>query len=322
MKWAFLALVFLAAPGGNAEAQDFPAHAVTFINPFPPGGALDTLGRAVAQSMQASLGQPVVVENVAGANGSIGTGRVARAAPDGYTVGLGYWGTHVANGAIYALQYDVLHDFEPVALLSTSASLLVARASLPAEDLKGLIAWLKANPERSSLGTLGLASAPHVAGLLLQKETGTRFAFVPYRGAAPAMLDLVGGRIDLMFVTPDVALPQLRAGRIKAYAVTARSRLAAAPDIPTADEAGVPGFYFALWHGLWVPKGTPKAVVMKLNAAVVNALAEPALRQKLGALGLDIAAPAEQTPEALRALQRAEIDKWWPILKAADLRPE
>jgi tripartite-type tricarboxylate transporter receptor subunit TctC len=263
-----------------------------------------------------------VVENVTGANGSIGTARVARAAADGYTIGLGYWGTHVANGAIYPLQYDVLNDFAPVALLSTTASVLVAKNALPAKNLGELIAWLKANPDAATQGTIGVASAPHVAGLLLQKETGTRFAFVPYRGAAPAMQDLVGGRIDFMFVTPDVALPHVRAGTIKALAVTGRTRLAAAPEIPTAAEAGLAGFSFVLWHALWMPKGTPKPIVAKINAAVVDALAEPSTRQKLNALGLDIPARADQTPEALGALQKAEIDKWWPILKAAGITLE
>jgi tripartite-type tricarboxylate transporter receptor subunit TctC len=313
-----IAAMMLSIAG--AAAQTYPSRPITFVTPFPPAGALDTLGRVLAESMQRSLGQPVVVENVPGANGSIGTARVVRAAPDGYTVGLGYWGSHVANGVLLPLQYDLLKDLEPVALVATSAPVLVAKNVMPANDLKELIAWLKANPGKASQGTAGAASAAHVAGLLLQKETGAQYQFIPYRGGAAAMQDVLAGHIDMLFMSPDVVLPHVRAGKVKAYAVTGKKRLPAAPDIPTADEAGVPGFDFALWFGLWVPKSTPKENIIKLNAAAAAALAEPAIVQKLGQMGFEVPSPEEQTPEALGAFQKAEIEKWWPILKAANIK--
>ncbi len=253
-----------------------------------------------------------------GAAGSIAVGRVARAAPDGYTLSIGSWATHVLNGAIYALQYDVLNDFEPVSLITTQPVLIVAKKAMPANDLKELIGWLKANPDKATQGTAGAGSVLHVAGAFFQRETGTRFQFVPYRGAAPAIQDLLAGQIDLIFDLAANSLPQVRAGTIKAYAVTAKSRLAAASDIPTVDEAGLPGFYVSNWQAFWVPKGTPKEVIGRLNSAVVDALADPAVRQRLADLGQDFLPLEQQTPEALRALQKAEIEKWWPIIKAAD----
>jgi tripartite-type tricarboxylate transporter receptor subunit TctC len=259
---------------------------------------------------------------VTGAAGSIAVGRAAHAAPDGYTLSIGSWSTHVLNGAIYALQYDVLNDFEPVSLITTQPVLIVAKKSMPANDLKELIAWLKANPDKATQGTAGVGSVLHIAGVFFQRETGTRFKFVPYRGAAPAIQDLLAGQIDLVFDLASDALPQVRAGTIKAYAVTARSRLAAAPDIPTVDEAGAPGFYVSNWQAFWVPKGTPKEVISKLNSAVVDALADPAVRLRLADLGQDFLAVEEHTPEALGALQKAEIEKWWPIIKAANIKAE
>ena len=305
-----------------AKAETYPSRPITLICPFPPGGPLDTLGRVIGHSLQQSLGQPVVVENIAGANASIGSGRVARAAPDGYTLGLGFWGSHVANGAIYPLSYDVVKDFEPIALLATAPSMLIAKKAMPAKDLTELIAWLRAHPQSASAATVGVASPPHLLGLLFQKETGTGFPFVAYRGAAPAVQDIVGGHVDMMFVSPDVALPQVRAGTIKAYAVTAKSRLASAPDIPTADEAGLPKFYFSLWFALWAPNGTARPIIEQVNAGTIKALAEPATQQKLAGLGLDVPPRAEQSPEALRALQETEIKKWWPVLKAANIKVE
>jgi tripartite-type tricarboxylate transporter receptor subunit TctC len=286
------------------------------------GGATDVIARLFAERMRQSLGQPVIVENVTGAAGTIAVGRVARAAPDGYTLSLGQNGSHVVTGAIYALHYDLLNDFEPVALLSTGPSVLVARKTMPANDLKGLIAWLKANPGKATQGHGGTGNISHIAGLFLQRETGTRFQFVPYRGIAPAIQDLVAGQIDLAISDPIAALPQVRADTIKAYGVTTKTRLVLAPDIPTLDEAGLPGFDISLWHGLWVPKGTPKNITAKLNAAVMDALAAPTVRARLADLGQETFPPDQQTPEALRTFQKAEIEKWWPIIKAAGIKAE
>jgi tripartite-type tricarboxylate transporter receptor subunit TctC len=313
----------LPAIWSGANAQTYPARPITMVVPFAAGGILDGVGRIVMESMRASLGQPVMIENVAGANGSIGAGRVARAAPDGYTIGIGIRDTHVINGAIYTLPYDVRTDFEPVGLLSRGrGSLILAKKAMQANDLKGLIDWLKANPDKASQGHPGLGSTPHLMGIQFQKLTGTRYQFVPYRGAAPAMQDLVAGQIDIMFIRAENSLPQVRAGTIKAYAVMDKGRLASAPDIPTADEAALPGFYDSMWYGLFAPKGTPREIIAKLNAAVVHALTDPMVRQRFGDTENAIPPREEQTPEALGALQKADIDKWWPIIKAAGIKAE
>lgn len=321
---AALTAALAAAWGGTgaATAQPYPSRPVTIVVPFAAGGPTDTIARILAERMRVSLGQPVLIENVTGANGSIGVGRAARAAPDGHTISIGHWSTHVINGAIYSLSYDVFNDFAPVAWVATNPQLIVSKNAVPAADLAQLIAWLKANPDRATEGTAGAGSASHVAGIFFQKETGTRFQFVPYRGAAPIMQDLLAGQIDLTFDQAANALPRVRAGKIRAYAVTARTRLASAPDIPTVDEAGLPGFYIAVWHALWVPRATPGDVVAKLNAAAMDALADPAIRARLGELGQEIPQREQQTPEALGAHHKAEIDKWWPIIKAANIKAE
>ncbi len=319
-----LAAAAVAMPSVSqvARAQAYPSRPLTMVVPFAAGGPTDTIGRIMGERMRASLGQTVIIENVTGAAGSIGVGRVARAAPDGYTVGIGHWSTHVVNGAIYQLPYDVLNDFEPISLVAANAQLAVVRKSLPANNLKELIDWLKANPDKASQGTAGAGSASHVSGAYFQKATGTRFQFVPYRGTGPAMQDLVAGQIDLMFDQAANSLPQVRNGNVKAFAVTAKSRLPSAPDIPTMDEAGMPGFYISVWHALWTPKGTPKDINAKLTAAVVEALADPAVRRRLEELGQDIPPRDQQTPEVLLAHHKAEIEKWWPIIKAANIKGE
>jgi tripartite-type tricarboxylate transporter receptor subunit TctC len=305
-----------------ARGQTYPTRPITIVVPFPAGGALDVFGRILAERMRASLAQNVIIENVAGASGGLGVGRVARAAPDGYTLVIGYWGTHVANGVVYALPYDVLRDFEPIALTVAVPRLIVSKNAAPAKNLRELIGWLKSNPDKASAGTSGIGSIEHVSGVLFQNITGTRFHFVPYRGAAPAVQDLVAGQIDLMIANLNTSLPQIREGNIKAFAVATETRSAAAPEIPTADEAGLAGFYVSSWLGVWAPKGTPQNAIAKLNSATVTALADPAARMRLADLGFEIFPRDQQTPEALAAYQKAEIEKWWPIIKAAGIKAE
>jgi tripartite-type tricarboxylate transporter receptor subunit TctC len=317
-----LTLLAALAAAADASAQSYPSRPLTMVVPYSAGGPTDTIARIMAEGMRASLGQTIIVENTTGAAGTIGVGRVARAAPDGYTIGIGHWGTHVVNAAIYALQYDVLNDFEPVAMIATNPQLIVAKKAVPASNLQELIAWLKANSATATQGTAGHGSASHVSGVYLQNVTGARFQFVPYRGAGPAMQDLVAGQIDIMVDQAANSLPQVRAGAIKAFAVTDKVRLAAAPEIPTVDEAGVPGLHIAIWHALWMPKGTPGSIIARLNAAVVAALADAGVRKRLADLGQEIPPREQQTPEALVAYHKAEIEKWWPIIKAANIKGE
>ena len=307
---------------GEAAAQTYPSRPVTMVVPYAPGGPTDTIARIMAEHMRGSLGQPVIIENVSGAGGSIGVARVARATPDGYTLSVGNLSSHVMNGAVYALPYDLIADFAPVSLLSFQPMLIVARKSLPADDLRGLVAWLKANAGNATVGIQGVGTAGHVFAVFFQKEIGTPLALVPYRGAGPAMQDLLAGQIDCMIDTPTNSLPQVRGGTIKAYAVTTESRLASAPDIPTVDEAGLAGFHFSFWQALWAPKGTPAPVIDKLNAAVAASLADPAIRQRFAEQGQEVPAVAQQTPQALAAYHKAEIEKWWPIVKGANIKAE
>jgi tripartite-type tricarboxylate transporter receptor subunit TctC len=306
----------------QAAAQPYPSRPISMIVPASAGGPTDAIGRVLADRMSAALGQTVLVDNVAGAGGSIGVGKVARATPDGYTLGIGQWSHYVLNGATYALQYDLLADFMPISLVVTGPMMLVSKKSLPADDLKGLIAWLTANADKASAGTGGVGSPPHISGIFFQKMTDTRFQFVPYRGTAPAMRDLVAGQIDFMFDQASNVLPQLQAGAIKAFAVTARERLPSAPQVPTVDEAGLPDLYISVWHGLWAPQGTPVDIIAKLNAAAVKALGESGTKEKLAALGQEIPPADQLTPQALGVFQKAEIDKWWPIVKAAGIKAE
>ena len=306
-----------------ASAQTYPSRPITIVVPSGAGGPSDVIVQIVAEGMRSSLGQPLVIENVTGANGNLGTGRVARAKPDGYTLAFSVsFSTHVVNGAIYALPYDVINDFEPVALVAYAPQVILAKKAMPANDLKELIAWLKANPDKASLGHIGSGSPAHVFGILFQKQTSTRFQYVTYRSAAQAMQDMIAGHIDLMFVNPNIALEHVRAGSIKAYAVTAKNRMAAASNIPTVDEAGLPGFYGSPWFAFWAPKGASRDVIDKLNAAVVDALADTALRSRLANLGVEVPPREQQTPEALGTFHKAEIERWWPILKEASIKVE
>ena len=314
-----LAAVALAVFTSVASAQGFPTRPVTLIVPFPPGGSTDTAARLLAEAMRAPLGQPVIIENVGGAGGSIAVGRVARAAPDGYTIDIGQWDTHVGS-IIYNLNYDLQKDFEPIGLISNNPQLLVAKKNLPANRLNELVAWMKANPGEAKFVNQNAAAA--ISGLLLQQLTNTKVTFIPYRGAGPAMTDLVSGQVDLLVVQGAVALPQVRGGTIKAIANLSPQRSASMPDIPTSDETGVPGLYMSGWFGFWAPRGTPKDVIARLNGAMSQVLADPATKAKFAELGLDVAAKEQQTPEGLAAFQKAEIEKWWPIIKAANLKGE
>jgi tripartite-type tricarboxylate transporter receptor subunit TctC len=316
------AVAALAAGARLAEAQSYPVRPITMIVPFPAGGATDTLARFLSERLRASLGQPIIIENVAGAAGSIGVGRAARAAPDGYTLSIGTLTTHAMIGGLYPLPFDLVGDFEPIAELVAEPLLIVGRKNLPAADLRALIAWLKANPDTASVGIAGVGAIGHLTGISFGRESGTRFHFVPYRGNGPATQDLVAGQIDLMIEPSSNFRTLVRAGSIKAFAVTSATRSATAPDIPTVEEAGLPGFRASLWYGLWAPKGTPKAVIGRLNTAVIEALADPAVQKRLTELGLEIVQRDQQTPEGLAALQRAEIAKWWPIIKAANIKGE
>jgi len=307
---------------GTAAAQDYPTRQLTMIVPFPAGGATDTLARFLAERMRAVLGQSVIVENIGGAAGSIGVGRAVRSPADGYTLSIGTSTTHMLTGGLYALQFDLLKDLEPIILIGSEPLLIVGKNSLPADDLKGLIAWLKANPDKASVGVAGVGATGHLAGISFQKETGTKFQFVPYRGNAPAMQDLLAGQIDFMIEPSSNFKSLVGADSVKPFAVTGRTRLSASPKIPTADEAGLPGFYASLWYGLWVPKGTPKDIIAKLNATMVQILFDPRAKQRFEDLGIQITPVDQQSPEALRAYQKAEMTRWWPVIKASNLKGE
>jgi tripartite-type tricarboxylate transporter receptor subunit TctC len=312
----------LPAASRMAWAQAYPSRPITVIVPYPPGGPTDTLGRIFAERMRAALGQPVIVENVGGAAGTIGVARVVRAAPDGYTINFSNVASHVFSAIVYKLQYDMLQDLQPVALLTISPLWLVASNTVPAHDVRKLIGWLKSNGDKATWGIVGPGSPAHLCGVYFQNHTGTRFQFVPYRGAGPTMQDLIAGQIDLSCLEASATRPNVLGGKIKAFALLARYRWAAAPDVPTIDEAGVPGLYLPFWHGLWVPKGTPADIVAALNAAAVAAWADPAVHERLTGLGVEMPPREQQTPEGLRAFHAAEIEKWRPIIEAANIKPE
>src|SRR6202140_3445294 len=313
---ALVTLIF----GGNARAENFPSHPITLVVPFSAGGPTDAMARILADHMRTTLGQNLVIENVTGAAGSLGVGRVVRAPADGYTVSIGHLGTHVANGAIYKLGYDLVADLEPVVLLPSNPMIIVSKNAVPAKTLKELIEWLKAKPSPATAGTAGAGSGSHIAGVCFENVPGIKLQYVPYRGTAPALTDLVAGQIDIIIDQTSNSIAQVRAGTIRAYAVTDDKRVESASDVPTTDEGGLSGFHMTLWSGLWVPKNTPKDIVAKLNAAAVDAMNDPVVRKKFEDLGLQMPAKDKLSPEALGAWQKAEIAKWWPMLKAANIK--
>ena len=314
-----IALAAACAIGG-ANAQDFPSRHVTIVVPLATGGSTDTIARIMAEGMRPHLSQTLIVENSPGAGGSTGVIRVARSAPDGYTMQIGQWGTNVASGAVYDLPIDLLTDLEPVGLIATQPSMIVGRKNLPPNNLKELIAWLKANPGKPTFGNAGIGSPGHVSGVFFQNTIGGQFQFIPYRSAGPASQDLLAGNIDLMMDTAATSGNHVRSGLLKAYAMTANKRSPVVPDVPTVDEAGLPGFYFYFWHAFWVPKGTPKDAIAKLNDATVKALNDPVTRKRLLDIGQELYTPEMSTPQALGKFQKAEIEKWWPIIKAAGIK--
>src|SRR5882757_4887885 len=320
MRRAILAVIAVLAFTGAAVAENYPSHPITVIVPFSAGGPSDAMMRILAERMKLTLGETILIENVTGAGGSLGVGRTVRSAPDGYTIGFGHLGTNVANGAIYKLGYDLVTDLEPVVLLPSNPMIIVSKNGIPATSLKEFLAWLKSSPKPPTAGTAGAGSGSHIAGLYFENVSGIKLQYVPYRGTAPALNDLVAGQIDLIVDQTSNSIGQVRAGNIRAYAVTSDKRLESAPDVPTTDEAGLPGFHMTLWSGLWVPKDTPKAIVAKLNAATVEALNDPAVRKQLENLGLQVPPKDQLTPEAHDTWQKAEIAKWWPMIKAANVK--
>lgn len=322
MRIAAALLAGALCVAGSATAQVYPSRPIVVVVPFSPGGPTDALMRVLGERMRASLDQPLLIENVTGAAGTIGVGRVVRATPNGYTLSVGHWSTHVVNGAIYPLTFDLLKDLEPVALLTNYPMLLVAKNAVPAKNVKEFVAWVRANQDKVSAGSIGVGSAAHVAGVYFQNLTGLKFQYVAYRGAAPALQDVMGGQIEFLFDHLAHALPHVRAAKVQAYAVTAANRSPSAPEIPTFDEAGVPKLHVSIWYGLWAPRGTPKDITAKLNAAVREALADPGVRQRLSDLGQVIPPREQQTPEGLATHHKAEIDKWWPLIKAAGIKVE
>jgi tripartite-type tricarboxylate transporter receptor subunit TctC len=320
MRKLIIAIALTALTGiAGVQAQTYPSRQITIVVPFPPGGSTDVAGRIMAEKMRPLLGQPVIIENVGGAGGSIAVGRVARAAPDGYTIDIGQWDTHVGS-IIYKLNYDLEKDFAPIGLISINPQLLIARKTLPADDLKSLVTWMKANPGKALY--VNQNAAARVSGILLQQATGTEISYVPYRGAGPAMTDLLAGQVDLLMVQAAAALPQIQAGTVKAIANLSPRRSPVIPDIPVPDEGGVSGVHMSGWFGLFAPKGTPADVIAKLNGAMVQTLSDPATQGRFTQLGLEVASREQQTPEGLDAFHKAEIAKWWPIIKAAGIAPE
>jgi tripartite-type tricarboxylate transporter receptor subunit TctC len=303
-----------------ASAQDYPSRPITLVVPLPAGGAFDALARVLGEHMRTTLGQPVIVENIPGADRGII--KVMRADPDGYTLGVGGWAPYVLRPLVFSLPFDLQKDLEPVAFVGDAPFWIIAKKNFPAENLTEFIAWLKANPGKASAGTTGAGGGSHLCGLHLQNTIGTSFQFIPYRGGAPALQDLVGGQIDFYCDLAANSLAQVRAGNVKAFAMMARTRWPAAPEVPTGDEAGLPGLYISNWTGLWAPAGTPKPIIDKIDAAVAAALADPQVRKRYQELGQELPAPGQHTADALRKFHKAEVEKWGPIVKAANIKPE
>ena len=303
-----------------ARAETYPSRPISMIVPFPAGGATDVLARALSKRMQESLGQPIVIENIAGAAGTIAVGRFVRMPADGYTLSIGTSTTHMLTGGLYSLPFDLLNDIDPVIMIGSEPLLIVTKKDFPASNLKELIAWLKDNPDKASVGIAGIGATGHLTGIALQKATSTKFQFVPYRGNGPAMQDLLAGQIDFQIEPASNFQAQVSAGNLKAIAVTSEKRMSTFPDTPTTDEAGLPNFVTSLWYGLWVPKGTPTDIIVKINATMRETLADPALEERLGELGIEPTPPELQSPEALSKYQRAEAAKWWPLIKAAEIK--
>jgi tripartite-type tricarboxylate transporter receptor subunit TctC len=320
LRGAAIALTSLIASVAASVAQPYPSKPITMIVPFAAGGPTDALARVLADRMRQTLGETILVENVTGAGGTIGVTRAVKSAPDGYTLSVGHLGTHVINGAMYPLPFDLINDLDPVALVASNPMMIVSKNDVPAKNLKELIAWIKANDGKVTAGTAGVGSGAHFSGIFFEQLIGTHLQFVPYRGTGPALLDLVAGQIDIIVDQASNSLPQVQAGKIRAYAITDQKRLVAAPSIPTVAEAGLPELQIELWSGVWVPKGTPKDIVAKLNGAIVDALADPAVKKRFAEVGLDVPPVAQQNPEALAKHQRAEVQKWWPMIKAANVK--
>ena len=316
---AALAAFAFASP---APAQTYPSKPVNMIVPFAAGGATDTLARFLGEKMRERLNQPIIIENVTGAGGSIGVGRAVRANADGYTLQIGTSTTNMLLGGLYPLQFDLINDLDPILIIASEPLMIVGKKAMPAQNLLELIGWLKANPDKASIGIPAVGGTGHLAGLSFLTVTGTKAQFIPYRGNGPALQDLVSGQIDMQIEPASNFYAQLKAGNIKAYAMTSPERIGAAPDVPTTAQAGLPAFRASLWYGLWVPKGTPKEVVAKLNATMLDVLNDAAVKKRFAELGLDPPARAQQTPDALRTLQKTEADRWWPVIKAANIKPQ
>jgi tripartite-type tricarboxylate transporter receptor subunit TctC len=321
-KFCALLVAVLLASFGSAAAEVYPSRVITMVAPFPAGGGTTLLARVVAEQMKAELGQTAIVENIPGAGGTLGVTKVARAAPDGYTLLFGNWASNVGSAAVYPVDYDLIKDFAPIARIADAPLWLVARKDFPANSLTEMLAWLKANPGKATMATVGVGSGSHLCGIYLENQTGLRVQFIPYHGGAPAMQDLIGGHVDMMCDFSSNSLPFYRAGQVKALAVMARHRWFGAPEVPTFEEMGVPGIYVSFWHGLWAPRKTPGDVIAKLNGAIVKSLADPTLQKRFADQGQEIPPRDQQTPEALAAYQKAEIDKWWPIIKGAGIKAQ